>query len=266
VPVGVVRLVAEARMAFDAGEISARLARSGSACADLVPPPLFELPEGVEARGRVRRHPGSRPPWVGRSSTSAAENYPSSTSQVDKKRSVDDRQRPRRALPKVQVAAASTRSRRPASTGRPGRVSRWRSPTSSPRRRSRDPRGLRGEGRQGPEAVRARSDHRRRAPSGAHRDLDPRPPTRSPRRWRPTSRGPTPIFRMVDSGARGNWMQLRQIAGMRAWCPTRRARSSRDRSSANFREGLSVLEFFISTHGRARVWPTPRCGPPTRVT
>ena len=34
-----------------------------------------------------------------------------------------------------------------------------------------------------------------------------------------------------------------------AWWPTRRARSSLARSSANFREGLSVLEYFISTHG-----------------
>ncbi len=35
---------------------------------------------------------------------------------------------------------------------------------------------------------------------------------------------------------------------------------------ANFREGLTVLEYFISTHGARAVWPTPRCAPPTRAT
>jgi DNA-directed RNA polymerase subunit beta' len=53
---------------------------------------------------------------------------------------------------------------------------------------------------------------------------------------------------MVGSGARGNMMQVRQIAGMRGLVANPRATSSRGRSS-NFREGLSVLEYFISTHG-----------------
>ena len=61
----------------------------------------------------------------------------------------------------------------------------------TPPAQGRDPRGLRGAGREGPEPVRARPDHRRRAPSGAHRRSGPRRPTRSPRRWRRTSRRPT---------------------------------------------------------------------------
>ena len=50
---------------------------------------------------------------------------------------------------------------------------------------------LRGAGREGPEAVRARSDHRRRASPGAHRDLDPGLQRGRQARWRPTSTGRT---------------------------------------------------------------------------
>jgi DNA-directed RNA polymerase subunit beta' len=58
-----------------------------------------------------------------------------------------------------------------------------------------------------------------------------------------------PIFRMVSSGARGNWMQLRQIAGMRGLVSNPKGDIIPRPIKANFREGLSVLEFFISTHG-----------------
>ena len=58
-----------------------------------------------------------------------------------------------------------------------------------------------------------------------------------------------PIFRMVSSGARGNWMQLRQIAGMRGLVSNPKGEIIPRPIKANFREGLSVLEFFISTHG-----------------
>ncbi|GGB73791.1 DNA-directed RNA polymerase subunit beta' [Knoellia flava TL1] len=57
------------------------------------------------------------------------------------------------------------------------------------------------------------------------------------------------IFRMVSSGARGNWMQLRQIAGMRGLVSNPKGDIIPRPIRANFREGLSVLEFFISTHG-----------------
>ncbi|MEI2776768.1 MAG: DNA-directed RNA polymerase subunit beta' [Tetrasphaera sp.] len=58
-----------------------------------------------------------------------------------------------------------------------------------------------------------------------------------------------PIYRMVHSGARGNWFQLRQIAGMRGLMANPKGEIIPRPIRTNFREGLSVLEFFISTHG-----------------
>ncbi|YAL83888.1 DNA-directed RNA polymerase subunit beta' [Dermacoccaceae bacterium W4C1] len=58
-----------------------------------------------------------------------------------------------------------------------------------------------------------------------------------------------PIYRMVASGARGNWFQLRQLAGMRGLMANPKGEIIPRPIKANFREGLSVLEFFISTHG-----------------
>ncbi len=58
-----------------------------------------------------------------------------------------------------------------------------------------------------------------------------------------------PIFRMVNSGARGNWFQLRQIAGMRGLMANPKGEIIPRPIRTNFREGLSVVEFFISTHG-----------------
>ncbi len=58
-----------------------------------------------------------------------------------------------------------------------------------------------------------------------------------------------PIEMMVRSGARGNIMQVRQIAGMRGLVANPRGDIIPRPILANFREGLSVLEYFISTHG-----------------
>src|SRR5262249_21323356 len=58
-----------------------------------------------------------------------------------------------------------------------------------------------------------------------------------------------PIDMMVGSGARGNVMQVRQIAGMRGLVANPRGEIIPRPIKANFREGLSVLEYFISTHG-----------------
>ena len=58
-----------------------------------------------------------------------------------------------------------------------------------------------------------------------------------------------PVFMMVNSGARGNWMQVRQIAGMRGLVANPKGEIIPRPIKANFREGLSVLEYFISTHG-----------------
>jgi DNA-directed RNA polymerase subunit beta' len=58
-----------------------------------------------------------------------------------------------------------------------------------------------------------------------------------------------PIFMMVHSGARGNMMQVRQIAAMRGLVANPRGDIIPRPIKSNFREGLSVLEYFISTHG-----------------
>jgi DNA-directed RNA polymerase subunit beta' len=54
---------------------------------------------------------------------------------------------------------------------------------------------------------------------------------------------------MVNSGARGNWMQIRQLSGMRGLVANPKGETIPRPIKASFREGLSVLEFFISTHG-----------------
>ena len=58
-----------------------------------------------------------------------------------------------------------------------------------------------------------------------------------------------PIFMMADSGARGNKQQMRQLAGMRGLMADPSGRIIDLPIKANFREGLTVLEYFISTHG-----------------
>ncbi|MGB9011935.1 MAG: DNA-directed RNA polymerase subunit beta', partial [Aeromicrobium sp.] len=58
-----------------------------------------------------------------------------------------------------------------------------------------------------------------------------------------------PIWMMVDSGARGNMMQVRQIAGMRGLVANPKGEIIPRPIKANFREGLSVVEYFIATHG-----------------
>ncbi len=57
------------------------------------------------------------------------------------------------------------------------------------------------------------------------------------------------IFRMVSSGARGNWMQIRQIAGMRGLVSNPKGEIIPRPIVNSYREGLSVAEYFISTHG-----------------
>jgi DNA-directed RNA polymerase subunit beta' len=58
-----------------------------------------------------------------------------------------------------------------------------------------------------------------------------------------------PIFMMADSGARGSKDQMRQLAGMRGLMAKPSGEIIETPISANFREGLSVLQYFISTHG-----------------
>ncbi len=58
-----------------------------------------------------------------------------------------------------------------------------------------------------------------------------------------------PIYMMATSGARGNMTQVRQIAGMRGLVANPKGDIIPRPIKANFREGLTVLEYFISTHG-----------------
>ncbi len=58
-----------------------------------------------------------------------------------------------------------------------------------------------------------------------------------------------PVWMMVNSGARGNLMQVRQIAGMRGLVSNPKGETIPRPIKSSFREGLSVLEYFISTHG-----------------
>ena len=58
-----------------------------------------------------------------------------------------------------------------------------------------------------------------------------------------------PIFMMANSGARGSFNQIRQLAGMRGLMANPKGEIIERPIKANFMEGLSVLEYFISTHG-----------------
>jgi len=58
-----------------------------------------------------------------------------------------------------------------------------------------------------------------------------------------------PIFMMADSGARGSTQQIRQLAGMRGLMAKPSGEIMETPITSNFREGLSVLQYFISTHG-----------------
>ena len=57
------------------------------------------------------------------------------------------------------------------------------------------------------------------------------------------------IFMMADSGARGSQAQIRQLAGMRGLMAKPDGSIIETPITANFKEGLNVLQYFISTHG-----------------
>src|SRR5208337_4748102 len=63
------------------------------------------------------------------------------------------------------------------------------------------------------------------------------------------SRSFNSIFMMADSGARGSAAQIRQLAGMRGLMAKPSGEIIETPITANFREGLSVLQYFVSTHG-----------------
>ena len=62
-------------------------------------------------------------------------------------------------------------------------------------------------------------------------------------------KNPNPIYMMVDSGARGSDSQLRQLAGMRGLIANTAGKTIEVPIRSNYREGLNVLEYFISSRG-----------------
>ena len=60
---------------------------------------------------------------------------------------------------------------------------------------------------------------------------------------------PNPLYMMIDSGARGNKSQLRQLGALRGLMAKPSGEIIESPITSNFREGLSVLEYFISSHG-----------------
>ena len=61
---------------------------------------------------------------------------------------------------------------------------------------------------------------------------------------------------MMDSGARGNRQQVSQLCGMRGLMAKPSGEIIEQPILASFREGLSVLEYFMSTHGARKGWLT----------
>jgi len=66
------------------------------------------------------------------------------------------------------------------------------------------------------------------------------------------------VYMMVDSKARGSRQQIRQLAGMRGLMAKPSGEIIEQPILSNFREGLTVLEYFISTHGARKGLRTPR--------
>ena len=81
-------------------------------------------------------------------------------------------------------------------------------------------------------------------------------------------KGPSfnPIFIMADSGARGSEQQIRQLAGLRGLMAKPSGEIIETPITANFREGLTVLQYFISTHGARKGLADTALRPPTPAT
>ena len=81
-----------------------------------------------------------------------------------------------------------------------------------------------------------------------------------------TSRSTNPLWMMVNSGARGNMMQLRQIAGMRGLVANPKGEIIPRPIKSSSARVCRCWSTSSPPTVPARVWPTPRCVPPTRVT
>jgi DNA-directed RNA polymerase subunit beta' len=74
-----------------------------------------------------------------------------------------------------------------------------------------------------------------------------------------------PVYMMATSGARGNVSQVRQLVGMRGLMADPNGEIIEQPIKANFREGLTVTDYIISSTGPAKVWWIRPCGRRTRV-
>ena len=163
--------VAEASMAFDRGEIALQ-SKIKLRFPEVAPPVGYETPEGWEPG-----QPLTLETTLGRAMFNEAlpADYAYVNGEVGKKQLGVDRQRPGRALHQGRGRA---RARRPQGhrllLGHPLRCHDLHRGRRHAGRQARDHGELRRPGREGPAAVRAWSDHRRGAPSGAHRDLEHR--------------------------------------------------------------------------------------------
>ena len=155
----------------------------------------------------------------------------------------------------------STSSRTWASSTRPRPASRWASTTCASRREKDEiiERAQQGRGHASTQLPQRR-DHRGRALQQGHRHLDARHDRGRAGHVRGPVAGPAtgfnPIFMMADSGSRGNREQVRQLAGMRGLMAKPQKKITGGLGEIiespvihNFKEGLTVLEYFISTHG-----------------
>ncbi len=242
--------VAEARMAFDRKEI-----QLGSVVKirfkDIVPPVGYELPEGVEADESGRVDALLLATTLGRAlfQETLPEDYPFVNKAIDRKAlSVIVNDLAER-YPKVQVAASLDALKE--------RGFHWAtrsgctvaiSDVTTPARKDEILDGYEEKAKKVQNQYDSgfiTDDERRQelveiwtqATNEVAREMEANFPRTNP------------IYRMVSSGAGGNWFQVRQIAGARGLMANPKGEIIPEPIKANFREGLSVLEFFISTHG-----------------
>ena len=97
--------------------------------------------------------------------------------------------------------------------------------------------------------VRRGLHHRRGAQGGGHRPAGTSATDEVAQAMEDNLDELNPIFMMANSGARGSFKQIRQLAGMRGLMANPKGEIIERPIKANFMEGLSVLEYFISTHG-----------------
>src|SRR5690348_9146568 len=242
--------VAEARMAFDSGELELG-SRVKIRLLDLVPAPGTELPEGVDADEQGKVASLVVETTLGRAlfNQTLPVDYPYVDAVVDKKRLSTIVNDLAERYSKVQVAASldalkdygfhwATRS------GTTVAISDVVTPprkieilegyeTKATKVQTQYERGLITDDERRQELIEIWTQ----ATNEVAKEMEANLPKTNT------------IYKMVSSGARGNWMQLRQIAGMRGLVSNPKGDIIPRPIRANFREGLSVLEFFISTHG-----------------